>query len=373
MKLLPAIFITIAGLMPARADVTMSLTGAVQNSARGATLTFSGTLTNTSQTAEVCLNDVDFSLAGGSALHLAPGTNVFFSNVPGILLPGEAYTGELFEAALSDAAPSGDYAGTITLKGGGDQLAAATLATADFAVLSPAVSIAAGDASASEYGPDAGILTISRTGRTDVPLTVAGTIGGDAVNGVHYQTIAPSAVIPAGAASQVVIISPIPDNLAQGDRTASLTINSSALYNAGAVLSAAVIIHDKPGDAWRFAHFGAAANSPAAADAADWNGDGIANQVSYALNIDPAGSDPAGLPVAILSDGYSTLTFSPNPAAIDMTLTAEASTDLTTWSAADMEPAPGAQPPGQVAFRYRIPFSATPRVFLRLGAQRTLP
>ncbi|HEX2751227.1 MAG TPA: hypothetical protein VHM91_24670 [Verrucomicrobiales bacterium] len=356
-----------AGALTARAAVTLSVTASVKNSARGATLTFSGTVTNDGA-AEVCLNEAAFSFTGGAGAHLVPGTNVFFSSVPGILLPGESYTGELFEAALSGTAPAGDYAGMVTLKGGADQLTADTLATGNFAVLSPEVTAVATDVFASEYGPDAGTLTISRTGRTDISLPVSVTFSGSAGNGTTYQFVGPVVVIPAGAVSQDVSIVPIPDNLVQGDRQAALTVEPSAAYNTGAGPGASVTIHDKPADAWRLAHFGAGANTPAAADAADWNGDGIDNRMAYALGLDPAGFDLHSLPVASVSGGYYQLTWTPNPAAVDVTLTAEASTDLTTWSASEMEAVASA--PGQSVYRYQVPAGQTPRVFLRLRATR---
>lgn len=367
MKLPAILFLT--GVLTAKAGVTMSLTASVKNSARGTKLIFSGTLTNTDTSAEVCLNDIAFDLTGGAQAHLVPGTNLFYSSVPGILLPGETYTGELFETALSAAAPSGDYAGTVTLKGGAGQLSSDTLATGSFAVLSPDVSVSVTDAIASEFGPNPGVFTVSRTGRTDISLSVPVTFAGSAVNGTAYQTLSSPVVIPAGAATQNVTLTPIPDSIAQGDRTATLTLGVSPFHNNGTASGASLTIQDKPADAWRLAHFGPDANTPAAADTADWNGDGISNQLAYALGLDPVAFDLSKLPAAAVSGGHYQLSWTPNPAAIDVTLAPEASTDLTTWTGGTMEPVQGGAP-GTMTYRYQTPIGQTPRVFLRLRATR---
>ena len=253
------------GFLPARADLTLSLSPSVQNSANGVQVVFSGTLTNTSATTHVFLNDLHIT-SGAAPLVLQP--NTFFANVPGILLPGESYTGPLFSVAANSGAA--DYPGTMTVYGGADIQAAGNLASISFAVLSPAVNLVASTPSASEYGPVSGGFTLSRTGRTDVSLDVGSTITGTAVNGVAYTIISSTMAIPAGAASAIVTIAPIPDNLAQGDRTVTLALKAipagAPAFNFGANTSATVTIHDKPADQWRFQEFGAAANDPPAAD-----------------------------------------------------------------------------------------------------------
>jgi len=134
MKTLPAILVAFVLLAAARlaAAVTLTLTPAVQNSARGPELVFSGTLTNTSATDNAFLNDLQATFTGNAGAFLALNSNAFFANVPGILLPGETYTGVLFSVTLSAAASPGDYAGTIFVKGGADIFASGDLASAGF-------------------------------------------------------------------------------------------------------------------------------------------------------------------------------------------------------------------------------------------------
>src|SRR2546429_390170 len=75
----------------------------------------------------------------------------------------------------------------------------------------PTVTVVASHPNASESG-DPGTFTISRTGGTATALTVVYTLGGNAQNGVDYQTLSGSVTIPAGAASAEVTVRPIDDS-----------------------------------------------------------------------------------------------------------------------------------------------------------------
>src|SRR3954469_16120868 len=90
-----AAMLFLLGASVAWAGLTASLTPAVQNSGQGRTLIFTVTLTNTSGTDTLYLNDLQFALNGSAATLLKPDTNTCFSNVPGILSPGETYSGPL--------------------------------------------------------------------------------------------------------------------------------------------------------------------------------------------------------------------------------------------------------------------------------------
>jgi hypothetical protein len=354
------------------AQVTASLSPSVQNSASGQSLVFYGTLENSSTTSREFLNNAQVTVTGTAANFIVPGTNTFFANVPGILEPGESYTGEIFSVALSGSAPAADYAGTAEIQGGSDIFAGDALASADFKVLSPAVSIVATKATAAELGPVAGNFTVSRTGGTDIALTVAYAAGGSAVNGSTYDQIANTVVIPAGSSSAIVTITPIPDDIAEGTRTVTLTLSSSTSYDLGTAITDTVYVLDKPVDQWRFQTFGAAANSARAADMADWSGGGIVNLMAFALNIDPIEPDFSALPAGNILNGYPTLSYRQNSAATDVTFTVEGSTNLVTWSTTNIEEVnvPNA-PPGKLTFQYVGPTGTPGRVFLRLRVTRT--
>ena len=355
------------GTTHASAALTLSLDAPVVNAAAGVSVVFNGTLTNNDAT-KVFLNDLQVSLPTGLALK----PNTFYANVPGILLPGESYTGAIFSVALGTAASPGDYICTVAMKGGAGMVASDALATAGFTVLSPAVTIAATIPNASEFGPVSGAFTVTRTGGTAIPLTVPFTIGGTAVNGSACATIAPSVVIPSGASSANVAVVPIPNNVAEGNRTVALTLAVSNSFNIGANAAATVTIHDKPADEWRVLNFAAAAGTAAASDAGDWDRDGLSNLLEYGLSLNPKVGDVSASPRAMLVDGYLTLSFVPNPGATDLLYVVEGSANLASWSTADVDLVILANPvpPTRRTFRYHAPIGTVGKAYLRLRIDR---
>jgi hypothetical protein len=124
---------------PAPADLAFFLTPAVQPGIGSNEVCFTGTLINTSLTDELFLNDIQFSLIDGAAGWLTADTNVFFANVPGILLPFETYSDVVFGIAINPATPPGQYFGFVTIRGGTNIIAATSLASPIFEVsLAPA-------------------------------------------------------------------------------------------------------------------------------------------------------------------------------------------------------------------------------------------
>ena len=111
-------------------------------------------------------------------------------------------------------------------------------------IVPPTVSITASDANASESGPDSGRFTITRNSGNTVPLTVNFTISGSAGNGVDYQAIPTSVVIPAGTNAAHVTISPVDDPTVEAAETVTLTLTSSLEYLIGSPNSATVTIAD---------------------------------------------------------------------------------------------------------------------------------
>ncbi|SEW22452.1 gliding motility-associated C-terminal domain-containing protein [Chitinophaga sp. YR573] len=62
--------------------------------------------------------------------------------------------------------------------------------------------------------------------RTSVPITVAYTITGTAINGTDYATVSGTVTIPALANGQSIPVNVIDDNLIEGDETVTITITS---------------------------------------------------------------------------------------------------------------------------------------------------
>jgi hypothetical protein len=175
-----------------------------------------------------------------------------------------------------------------------------------------------------------------------------------------------------------VQITPVPDTLAQGDRTVSLSILTDYSLSAGSPASATVTIQDKPYDAWRFAHFTTAelADSTIGGDAADPDADGLPNLLEYALGADPKTADlPTIAPVVGTAADRLTLTYTRPVAITDVAYTVEWSADLQTWTTgATATETLGTTDNGDgtatVVVRSVATLSATPRQFLRLRVTR---
>ncbi len=97
------------------------------------------------------------------------------------------------------------------------------------------VTIAATDPDAAEAGPDTGTFTVTRTGSTERPLRVYYYTGGTAKNGVDYQALSNYVVIPAGAATADIVVTPIDDLLVEGNETVLVQLRPPMLPLAESV------------------------------------------------------------------------------------------------------------------------------------------
>jgi hypothetical protein len=122
---------------PMRADLIFVLTPAVQSDVGSNEVTFTGTLINTSLTDNLFLNNIQFDFIDEADDYLAADTNVFFANVPGILLPGETYSDVTFGITVAPATPPDQYFGIVTIQGGTNIFAANNLASPIFEVSLP--------------------------------------------------------------------------------------------------------------------------------------------------------------------------------------------------------------------------------------------
>jgi hypothetical protein len=96
----------------------------------------------------------------------------------------------------------------------------------------PAVSLSSTDTSASEAGIDAASFSVTRNGATNAPLLIHYAMGGTAVKGNDYSAISNFIVIPAGAASATLAVSPVDDALSEGSETISISLGDTSHYSA---------------------------------------------------------------------------------------------------------------------------------------------
>jgi hypothetical protein len=139
LKLLPLVssLACLLSAAPGRADLASFLTPDAQSGVGSIEVVFTGTLSNTSPTDLLFLNDIQFSLIDEAGDYLTAYTNAFFANVPGILLPSENYSDVVFAIAIDPATPPGQYFGTVAFEGGVDIFAATNLASQVFEVSLP--------------------------------------------------------------------------------------------------------------------------------------------------------------------------------------------------------------------------------------------
>lgn len=136
MRLLLFILMFAVSSALAQPSLVFSLNPATEPGAGGNNVTFTGTLMNESPT-NLYLNNIQFTFADGATNSLGAGSNTFFMNVPGILLPGETYNDVVFSVAVNPGAPPGTYSGSVTIQGGTNIFAVSNLATQAFLITSP--------------------------------------------------------------------------------------------------------------------------------------------------------------------------------------------------------------------------------------------
>src|SRR5262249_42226262 len=90
------------------------------------------------------------------------------------------------------------------------------------AAAAPVVNLTATDATATETGNDTGTFHFTRTGSTVGPLTVSYTVAtgaGQASSTDYTPTLNGAVTIPSGQSSVDIVITPVNDNLVEGNET----------------------------------------------------------------------------------------------------------------------------------------------------------
>jgi hypothetical protein len=114
-------------------------------------------------------------------------------------------------------------------------------------VLPTVVTITATDAAAAEADLDPAVFTVSRTGDLEGDLVVHYTIGGTAVGASDYATLTGSVTILDGDPSATITVTPIGDDVDEGNETVILTLALDAAYTIGSADSDTVTIADDDG------------------------------------------------------------------------------------------------------------------------------
>ena len=126
-------------------------------------------------------------------------------------------------------------------------LALAAITPAEAARL-PVVTVSAVDSTAVEGGDDTAMFVVRRTGGVQNPLRVFYRIAGNARNGLDYERLDASVVIPAGSREVTIEITPLDDELLENTEFVGLQLKPAPRgvrkYRLGAAQRAAVEIVD---------------------------------------------------------------------------------------------------------------------------------
>jgi hypothetical protein len=139
------------------------------------------------------------------------------------------------EDSIAEAAET-----VILTVGNGPGYVVGTPATATITINddeAPVLTVAASDATGAEtvsgQTANPAKFTITRLGSRASALTVHYAMGGSATMGVDYQTVTGTATIAANGASVVVTITPVDDQVLEGDETITMTLTSGSGYAIG--------------------------------------------------------------------------------------------------------------------------------------------
>ncbi|PSB29319.1 fibro-slime domain-containing protein [Stenomitos frigidus] len=110
----------------------------------------------------------------------------------------------------------------------------------------PVATIVASDPNAKELGLDTGEFTISLDKPALTDLTIKYGVTGTATEGVDYQPIRNSVLMPKGQTSAKILVTPIADQLTEGSETVIATLIGGSGYQTGTPSSATVTIEDNP-------------------------------------------------------------------------------------------------------------------------------
>jgi hypothetical protein len=239
----------------------------------------------------------------------------------------------------------------------------------------PTVEIVASDAVAGEFNTNTARFAIVRSGDTNPEVTVNYMVSGTATPGADYLALPASITLNAGMIATNIFVTPIADNLVEGDETVTLTLQASASYLRTSLSNATVIIQDRPVDAWRKANFTASelADPTISGDSVDADHDGLPNLVEYALGLNPKNAD-AGPFWARIENSYFALTCTRLKTATDVLLVVERSSDLATWQsdAAYLEQIANVDEGDiqRITIRLTSPVSAQSKAFVRVRVAR---
>jgi hypothetical protein len=271
-----------------------------------------------------------------------------------------------------ELSPGNDY--FISVSGGGENSTSVNNAQIYSLALSqtpiiPVVSMDVIDNTAEEFDSNnTATFRVNANKTLGSNLSVAYTLSGSAQSGSDFTALTGSGIITANTDFTDIPVVAIRDSLTEGPEDLTLTISSSANYQIMDG-SATITINDLPVDNWRFENFGSSNSN--SGDLEDFDFDGIANLLEYALGFDPT-SQSSPLVSSVSEDGTKLeLSFQEDTTLEDISYTVECSSDLSadSWTTEGVTLSNGTLSNGKRQVTASITLSEE-RKFLRLNVSR---
>ncbi len=238
----------------------------------------------------------------------------------------------------------------------------------------PGLTISASDAVAGEFGGDLGMLLLTRTGTLASAITAGIAVAGTAIGGKDFQPLPAAVVFIVGQESATMPVTPIADNLSEGDETVAVTITSDGNFNVGTANSATVTIRDLAIDGWRFAKFGTFANNPLlAGDTANPDLDAFPNLLEFALASEPSQPGSATSPIFAVEGTDVTLTYTRPSVLGDVSFTLEKWVAPDHWPAVNFTEEIVSDDGIFQVVKDRVPANGATEMMLRLRVSRPAP
>ena len=219
------------------------------------------------------------------------------------------------------------------------------------------------------------MMLVTRNGQTASSLFVRLKIGGQAMNGVDYQYVAPYVSFAAGQTTALVSMTPLSGAvLSGGVESVSVEILEDSAYALADTASANMVLVDLLDtlSGWKARVAPDDASLSIAEFAAKEAGrPGLDNLRCYAFGINPDAPELDRLPKVVFRDGRMHVDIHKNMMATDVSFVVETSEDLASWSSSESMirevsvPELGDQP-DVVTYEAVSPVSSTPNRYVRV-------
>ena len=178
-------------------------------------------------------------------------------------------------------------------------------------------------------------LQVTRSAGSTGPVSVGyATASGTAVAGTDFTGVNGALSWSDGDVAPKSITVPLLQNPAIApDKSFSVNLSAPVNGSLGAITTNVVTIMEKPFDAWRVSHFGAAASTAGTGTALDDpDKDGLSNAVEYGFALDPNSATSAALPQPVRMGSNFGFVFNEPPGVTGVTYIVESSPDLSLWT-----------------------------------------